>query len=98
MEAILEKTQNHQSFISYDNINFYKNVCDKQIFKRSTLISYNAGYISFMKTPNEIKNLDHSWENQYLDRTQIDKGLVNQLRNKNFELTQVDFDHGLAVV
>lgn len=98
IEAILEKTQNRQFFISYNNMNFYKNVRDQQIFNCSALINYTARCICFMKTPNGIENLDHSWEDQYLDRSQIDRRLVNQLRKKDFELTQADFDHRSAVV
>ena len=51
-----------------------------------------------MKTPNGIENPDQSWEDQYLDRSQIDRRLVNQLRNEYFELNQANFDHRSAVV
>ncbi len=98
MEAILEKTQNRRFFMLYDNMNFYENIRDQRIFNRNALVNYTAGYICFMKTPNGIDNPDHSWEDQYLDRSQIDRRLVNQLRNKDFELTQADFDYRSAMI
>lgn len=60
IETILKKTQNHRFFISYENINFYKNIRDQQIFNCSALVNYTAGYIYFMKTLNGINNLDYS--------------------------------------
>ena len=93
MEAILEKTQNRQFSILYDNMNFYKNVHDQQIFNHNTLVNYTIEYICFMKIPNSIDNPDYSWEDQYYDRSQIDKRLINQFRDKDFERTQADFDH-----
>lgn len=98
MEVILEKIQNRLFSILYDSINFYKNVCDQQIFNSSTFVSCTVRYLYFMKTPNSIGNLDYSWDDQYLDHSQIKRGFINQLRNKDFELTQVDFDHQSAVV
>lgn len=86
IEAILEKTQTRWFFISYDNMNFYKNIHDQRIFNRNGLINYTIRYIYFMKTSNSIENLGNSWENQYIDCSQIDRGLVNQLRYKDLLL------------
>ncbi len=51
-----------------------------------------------MKTLNGIKNPTNSWENEYIDSSQVDKRLVNQLRESDFELKQVDEDHRSAAV
>lgn len=98
MEAIFEKTQNRRFIISYNNMNFYENIRNQQIFNCNALVNYTAGYICFMKTAKGIKNPDISWEDKYLDRSQIDRRLVNQLRNKDFGLTQADFDHQLVMI
>ncbi len=67
-------------------MNFYENVRDQRIYNRSGLISYTAGYIYFIKTPNGIENLIDSWEDEYIDSSQVDKRLVNQLKESDFEL------------
>lgn len=45
-------------------MNFYRNIYDQRIFNYNALISYIAGYISFMKSRNNIKNETNSWKNQ----------------------------------
>lgn len=87
IEAILEKTRTCQFFISYDNMNFYENIYNQKIFNRSTLVSYTAGYICFMKPRNGIKNANNSWKDQYIDQNQVDRKLFNQLKYQNFDLT-----------
>lgn len=67
MEVILEKTRTRQFFISYDNMNFYENVFEQKIFNHSAPISYITRYICFMKPLNGIKNVNNSWEDQYID-------------------------------
>ncbi len=98
MEEILEKTQTRQFFISYDNMNFYENVRDQRIYNCSSLISYTTGYICFMKTPNGIENPTNSWEDEYIDSSQVDRRLVNQLKESNFELKQADKDYRSVAV
>ena len=46
-----------------------------------------------MKTNYHIKDGADSWENQYINDNQIDRKLVNELKNKDFDLTQADQDH-----
>ena len=86
MEEILEKTKIQQFFISYNNINFYENVHDQKIYNCNDLISYIIGYIYFIKTSNGIENPTNSWKDKYIDSSQVNKRLVNQLRESNFEL------------
>ena len=68
MEEILKKIQTRQFFISYNNMNFYKNVHNQRIFNRNALVSYTARYICFMKLQNGIENKDVSYEDEYIDR------------------------------
>ena len=84
--------------ILYNNMNFYENVHDQKIYNYSSLISYIAGYICFIKTSNSIKNPTNSWKNNYIDSSQVDKRLVNQMREYKFELKQVDKDYWLAAI
>lgn len=60
IKEILKKTQTRQFFILYDDINFYQNVCNQKIFNCSTLVSYIARYICFMKSLNGIENKNNS--------------------------------------
>ena len=98
MEEVLEKTQTQQFFILCNNINFYKNVCDQKIYNRSGLVSYTAGYIYFIKTLNGIINWTNNRKREYIDNSQVDKKLVNQLRKSNFELKQTNKDHWSAAI
>lgn len=75
LEEILEKTQTQQFFILYDNMNFYENVYDQRIYNRSSLISYTAEYIYFIKTLNSIEDSTNSWKDEYIDSSQADKRL-----------------------
>lgn len=79
-------------------MNFYENVCDQQTFNSSTLISCTTEYLCFIKISNGNENPDHSWEDQYLDHSQINRGLINQLKNKDFDFTQANFDDQSTVV
>lgn len=98
MEEILEKTQTQRFFISYNNMNLYENGRDQRIYNRNGLVSYTAGYICFMKTANSIHGPTNSWEEKYIDSSQVDKRLVNQLREHDFELKQADKDYQSAAV
>ena len=51
MKEIVEKTRFNRFFISYNNMDFYKNVRDQQLHNRSAIVNYTAGYICFMKPP-----------------------------------------------
>ena len=51
-----------------------------------------------MKTPNGIDSPTNSWEDEYIDSNQIDRRLVQQLKEHNFELKQADKDYQSAVV
>lgn len=90
MDSIIEKTRSQRFFILFDNMNFYENVRNQRLFNRSSLLNYTAGYIGFMKTNHRIEDGADSWEEQYIDDSQIDQKLVNELRNKDFDLTQAD--------
>lgn len=46
-----------------------------------------------MMTLNSIDGLTNSWENKYINNSQIDKRLVSQLKEYNLELKQADKDH-----
>ena len=48
-----------------------------------------------MKTPKEDRE-DDTWLERYIDSTQIDRRLVNDIVNKDFDLTQMDHDHRSA--
>ena len=98
MDLIIEKTQSQRFFILYDNINFYENVCNQRLFNRSSLLNYTAGYIYFMKTNHCIEDSANRWEEQYINNSQIDWKLINELRNKDFDLTQADQDHCSAAI
>lgn len=93
IDLIIEKTQSQQFFISYNNMNFYENVRNQRLFNCSFLLNYIVGYICFMKTNHCIEDGTDSWEEQYIDDSQIDWKLINELRNKDFDLTQADQDH-----
>lgn len=74
-------------------MNFYKNVRDQKIFNYSSFVNYIARYIYFIKISNNIKNLINSWKTEYIDNSQINKRLINQLKKHNFELKQTDKNH-----
>lgn len=48
MRVLAERTQNERFFISYDNLNFYKNVRDQRSYNRAHQVNYTAGYVLFM--------------------------------------------------
>lgn len=98
IKETLEKIQTDWLFILYNNMNFYKNIRDQSIYNGSNFISYTARYIYFIKTLNGIKNPTDSWDDEYIDSSQVDKKLVYQLRKSNFELKQANEDHQLAAV
>ncbi len=58
IEEIVEKTRFHRFFISYDNMNFYENVRDQQLYNRSVIVNYIARYICFIKPPKGGKEDD----------------------------------------
>ncbi len=95
MGEIAEKTRFHRFFISYDNMNFYEHVWDQRLHNRSAIVNYTAGYICFMKTPEEGRE-DNTWLERYINSTKIDRRLVNTVVNKDFDLTQTDHDHRSA--
>ena len=95
IEEIIEKTRFHRFFISYDNIDFYKNVWDQQLHNWSAIINYTFGYICFMKPPEGGREY-HTWLERYIDSDQIDQRLVNTLTNEDFDLIQSDHDHRSA--
>lgn len=92
MEEIANKTRFHRFYISYDNINFYEHVRDQRLHNWSAIVNYTAVYICFMKTPEEGRE-DDTWLERYIDSTQIDQRLVNDVVNKDFNLTQTNHDH-----
>lgn len=60
------------------------------------MVSYTAGYICFIKILNSIENPTNScnsWEDEYIDSSQVDRKLVNQLSEKGFELGQAEKDY-----
>ena len=87
--------QFHRFFISYDSMNFYEYVRDQQLHNQSAIVNYTAGYICFMKTLEEGRK-DDTWLERYIDLTQIDRKLVNDVISKDFDLTQTDHDHRSA--
>ena len=48
MIVLAERTQKERFFISYDNLNFYKNVRDQRSYNRAHQVNYTAGYVLFM--------------------------------------------------
>lgn len=65
-------------------MNFYKNTRNQKIYNCSNFISYITRYIYFIKTPNNIEGLTNSWKNNYINSSQVEKRLINQLRENNF--------------
>lgn len=51
-----------------------------------------------MKTNNCIEDGADSWKEQYIDSSQIDQKLVNDLINEDFELIQADRVYYLAAI
>lgn len=51
-----------------------------------------------MKTTNCIEDGVDSWEEQYIEGSQIDRKLVNELINEDFDLTQADLDYWSAAI
>lgn len=47
-----EKVQKYYFFILYNNVNFYKHVCNAQMFNQGAQINYIISYICFMKPTN----------------------------------------------
>lgn len=86
MNSIIEKTQSHQFFILYDNMNFYENVCNQRLFNCNALLNYTTRYISFIKTNHYIKDDAESYKKLYINNSQIDRKLVNELINGDFNL------------
>ena len=74
-------------------MNFHENVYNQKIYHRSSFISYTIRYICFMKTPNGIDNPTNSWEDEYINNNEFDRKLINQLKEINFELKQVEKDY-----
>lgn len=60
--AILKNLQNcvqsKRFFISYDNMNFYKNVRDQRLHNCVRLLFYTAEYVCFMKA-SDLSPLSH---------------------------------------
>lgn len=56
IDEIIEKTQTKHFFTLYDNLNFYENVQNQQLYNWSAFFSYIANYICFMKKPE--RNLE----------------------------------------
>lgn len=92
VEEIANKTRFHCFFISYDNINFYEHVWDQRLHNRSAIINYTAGYIYFIKTLEEGREND-TWLERYINLTQIDRRLINDVVNKDFNLIQMDHNY-----
>lgn len=74
-------------------MNFYENIREQRIYNRSSLTSYTTGYIYFIMTLNSKNGLTNRWEDKYINHSQVDRRLVNQLREHNLELKQADKDH-----
>lgn len=98
MDLIIEKMRSQQFFILYDNINFYENVRNQRIFNCNALLNYTIRYICFMKINNHIEDGTDSWEEQYIDNSQIDQKLVNDLINEDFELIQANQIYCLVAI
>lgn len=82
-ELIPEKTLTKRSFISYDSMNYYEHVRDQRLFNKSEQVNYTAGYLCFMTTPSSETEID-SWQESYLCADQIDRRLVNELKDEDF--------------
>lgn len=73
-------------------MNFYKHVRDQRLYNWSIIINYAAGYIYFMKTLEEGKE-NNTWLERYIDLTQINQKLANDVVSKDFNLIEMDHDH-----
>lgn len=60
-KAFLNKTSKKRFFISYDNINFYKEAKDQKLHNKATFISYIANYVYFMNILGSLINGDNNW-------------------------------------
>ena len=87
MNSIIEKMRFQRFFISYNNMNIYENVCNQRVLNCGTLLNYITRYICFIKINNCIKDGADSWKKQYINNSQIDWKLVNDLINEDLELT-----------
>lgn len=85
IEKIANKTRFYRFFFLYDNINFYEHIRDQQLYNWSAIINYTAGYMYFMKTLEEGRE-DNTWLERYINLTQINRRLVNDIINKDFNL------------
>ena len=62
MKVLAERTQKQRFFISYDNLNFYKQVRDQRSHNRAHQVNYTAGYVLFMNDDTHLpaSSVDHS--------------------------------------
>lgn len=92
MKKNANKTRLHYFFITYNNINFYDHVRDQQLHNQSTLVNYTGRYIYFIKIPEESRE-NNTWLERYINFTQINQRLINDVANEVFDLTQIDHSH-----
>ncbi len=66
IEEIIEKTRFHYFLISYNNIDFYKNIWDQRLHNQSVIVNYTAGYICLIKLSKGGRE-DDFWLEHYID-------------------------------
>lgn len=89
--------------ISYDNINFYKQVHNTWIFNHRAQVNYIAGYICFIDFPYSsrddfLNNFSDSWHNQYLFTSLINCAIVNKYNADNLILLDTDQLYKMAAI
>lgn len=81
--------QSQRLFILYNNINFYKKVCDQRLHNKAHIVNYTAEYVCFI-------NAADGSPLPYINRDQVEPKAFNSLAASNFILDQVDINHRAA--
>lgn len=98
IDTIVDKTWTFRFFILYNNMNIYEGSHDQRIHNCSTVMSYMAKYVCFMKTPGSTNDSNDTWVERYMDANQINWTLMNKFGYDNFELSKKNRSHPLAAV
>lgn len=92
MDKIINKTCFRHFYILYNNMNFYKNICNQKQYNQNTRINYIVKYIYLIKILKK-DNCDKIRIEQYINFNQINQKLVNKVINKDIGLRKANFSY-----
>ena len=86
-----ERVKIQRFFISYNNMNFYKNIYDQRLYNKAHRVNYTSRCICFMIALNGSFLPHISCENVNYDA-------INSLTAKDFLLDKVEYNHCSAAM